>query len=67
MLAYILARILYFIMGLFNVDFYDSVEDDDEGLYGILEDDENSNDDPDRYSQQFADYNGNYCFQSNQS
>ena len=67
MLAYILARILYFIMGLFNVDFYDSVEDDDEGLYGYLEDDDNSNDDPDEFSQRLVEYNGDYCFQSNQS
>ena len=67
MLGYIFARILCFIMILFNVDFYDSLEDDDEGLYGSLEDDENSNDDPDEFSQRLVEYNGDYCFQSNQS
>ena len=67
MLGYIFARILCFIMILFNVDFYDSLEDDDEGLYGFLEDDENKNDDPDEYSQKLGEYHGNYCFQSNQS
>jgi len=56
MLGYIFARILCFIMILFNVDFYDS-----------LEDDENNNDDPDEYSQKLGEYHGNYCFQSNQS
>ena len=67
MLGYIFARILCFIMVLFNVDFYDSLEDDDEGLYGYLEDDENSNDDPDEFSQRLVEYNGDYCFQSSQS